>query len=119
MAGLSYRGIARELSVSLDTAWGDVQAELTALRAIAVKRAEEIRELELRRLDKWTISATKKMQAGSVPAGFLLVKLQERRAKLLGLDAPVANVHTGADGGPIQVARVLFGGRYKPGGDVK
>ena len=103
VAGASYSQIAREQGVSKDTAWSDVQAELTDLREITKKLAEELRELELRRLDAWTVLATKQARgsfgkAGDVRAIFALAKLQERRAKLLGLDAPTKIAPTNPDG---------------------
>lgn len=87
-AGASYRDIAKQLDVGLETAWSDVQAELVALREHATQLAEEVRELELRRLDDITIQATTRMRAGDPRWANVALKTQERRAKLLGLDKP-------------------------------
>jgi len=87
-AGRTYRYIAAMLNVDVHTAWEDVQAELTALRQQATEIAEEVRELELRRLDDWTAALTAQAQTGRERSIDSLVRIQERRARLLGLDAP-------------------------------
>lgn len=104
LAGASYRKIAKELQVSVETAWSDVQAELRALRDIAVQDAEELRELELQRLDEWTLHLTAKAREGDPRAIQTLVRIQERRARLTGIDAPERRELTGKGGGPIAVA---------------
>jgi len=90
-AGASYRAIAQQLGVDVSTAWSDVQAELGALRALATTAAEDVRALELQRLDALTaglfVKATQ--QGGDARAVMALVRVSDRRAKLLGLDAPV------------------------------
>jgi outer membrane protein TolC len=87
-AGATYRQIAKQCEVSVETAWGDVQAELRALRTLAQADAEELRELELRRLDDWTLSLTPRVREGDPRAAVALVRMQERRAKYTGIDAP-------------------------------
>jgi hypothetical protein len=100
-AGLTYRRIADELKVGLQTAYTDVQDELAALKALTGKAAEDIRELELRRLDDYTLGLTPAGRKGDAKAVMALIRVQERRAKLLGLDAPAAMTLAGPDGGPI------------------
>lgn len=97
-AGASYRAIARQLGVDVRIAWEDVQAELGALRDLATNQAEDIRELELRRLDDIVMKATLLLGTGCVKAGDLLVKCMERRARLLGLDAPTKVAPTNPSG---------------------
>jgi hypothetical protein len=94
-SGASYRTIASQLGIDVATAWCDVQAELGALRDQATALAEDVRELELRRLDDWTLAMTPEARKGNVKAVFALVKIQERRARLLGLDAPTKVDHSG------------------------
>jgi hypothetical protein len=101
LAGASYRKIAKQLGVSVETAWSDVQSELRALRSIAVQDAEELRELEMQRLDQWALYLAPAAQTGDARAIATLVRIQERRAKLLGIDAPTRNEHTGKNGAPI------------------
>jgi hypothetical protein len=105
---MSYRDIATQCGTNVHTAYDDVQAELLAIREMTEKAAEELRQLELERLDLWTAKAMVRFNAGDVKAGFLLVKLSERRAKLTGLDAAQKHEVTGADGGPLVVQRAAL-----------
>ena len=97
-AGGSYRAIAQRLGVDVHTVHGDVTAELADLRTTTVGRAEELRDLELHRLDQMTAGLWPPIRAGSPPAVTAAVRVSERRARLLGLDAPVVtkNELTGA-----------------------
>jgi hypothetical protein len=87
--GFSYRNVASALGISLGQAYDDVQSELEALAALRRSQAETLRELSLERLDRWTLALAAKMRRGHVPAIHALVKIEERRAKLLGLDPPL------------------------------
>jgi len=88
-AGATYRQIARELNVDVHTVHADVAAELAALRERTVEQAQELRVLELERLDGMTSGLWPQIQAGSPPAVSAAVRVSERRSRLLGLDAPV------------------------------
>jgi hypothetical protein len=104
--GLSYQQIADELGTDKGNAW---QAVRRALRDIAEKPAQAVRDLELRRLDAMyeavmevlerrhvTVSHGKVIDHDGEPliddgpvlqAVDRLLKIQARRAALLGLDA--------------------------------
>jgi hypothetical protein len=104
--GWSYRKIAAELKIDVHTAHDAVER---ALRAIRAEGAAEVRQLELERLDRMyeavlgvlerehvTVSNGKVIYVGEEPlkdddpvlrAVDRLLKIQERRARLLGLDA--------------------------------
>jgi hypothetical protein len=88
-SGLPYRQIAQALGVDTHTAWADVAAELASLREKTVERAEELRALELQRFDKMIAGLWPDIEAGSPPAVTAAIRVSERRARLLGLDAPV------------------------------
>lgn len=89
-AGASYRQIAQATAVDVATAWDDVQAEMSALRALTGQAAEDARTLELARLDRWQSKLEANgLQDGDHRAVAAAVRISERRAKLLGLDAPV------------------------------
>lgn len=106
-ARYSYRRIAKALDVDVHTAYDDVQAELKRLRLESQEQAEELRTLEVEALDDLHRSLWHRAQgyrlegegrdATRVPldardqdsAVDRVVKISERRAKLLGLDAPV------------------------------
>jgi len=86
--GATYRQIARAVNVSVETAYADVQAELQALRTLTAEDATAIRDIELRRLDDYVLALSTRAQQGDVAAIATLLKVQERRARYLGLDAP-------------------------------
>lgn len=89
-AGGSYRQIATALGVDVATAWDDVQTEMAELRKLAGQAAEDARELELQRLDRWQAKLEGRgISGGDHRAIAAAVRISERRAKLLGLDAPV------------------------------
>jgi predicted transcriptional regulator len=94
-AGLTFRAIAAKLGVNHQTAYNDVMAELKRLSALRTDSAEELRQLELEKLDKYEANLTHWAEAGSVEAVKTLLKVQERRSKLLGLDAPEKIEHKG------------------------
>lgn len=98
--GASYREIARACAVDVATAWADVQAELFALRGLAQTTAEDVKAIELHRLDLYVKGLEKKARRGDHRAVTALVRVSDRRAKLLGLDAPVKLA--GPTGGPIE-----------------
>lgn len=105
--GLSYDAIGEQLGLDKGNAYRAVQR---ALQATVQEPAEELRQLELARLDDmwaavlevleakhFTVSQGRIVYYGDVPladdapvlaAVDRLLRIQERRAKLLGLDAP-------------------------------
>ena len=85
--GCTYRQIAQELHVDVHTIHGDIQAELASLRETAVAEVIQLRALELERLDGMTSGLWPHVRTGSAPAVTAAVKVSERRARLLGLDA--------------------------------
>jgi len=107
--GKTYRVIASELHVDVKTAYQYVHAYFDELKRLATEELEEVRSLELQRLD-WMLARLCKIidretyQVFGGENGEDLVsesadetvikaiaaacKLMERRAKLLGLDAP-------------------------------
>lgn len=107
--GLSYSEIARALGYANEG--GAHKAVQRGLQAIVAEPAQDVRELELARLDVlWkralkalerhhvTVSNGRVVYLGDTPieddtqalqAIDRLLKIQERRARLIGLDAPV------------------------------
>jgi len=86
--GLSYRAIAKKLNSTPVTAWRDVQAALRASLKLRDGEADMLRQLELERLDMLWRALEHFMAAGHVGSILAGVRVMERRAKLLGLDAP-------------------------------
>ncbi len=85
-AGASYDAIAQQLRLSgSGSAYKIVQA---ALKATYREPADDVRKLELERLDRLTLALWSRAQQGETEAIDRVLKLMDRRAKLLGLDAP-------------------------------
>lgn len=85
-AGLSYRQIADEVG------W---LAESSAFRAVdraltrtLLEPSEKVRRMECERLDDWLLKLAPAIERGEARSIEVALKVAERRAKLLGLDAP-------------------------------
>lgn len=102
-AGMTYAEIGEALGVTEKAAYEYVQRVL-ALTAQNRENADEVRELELGRLDKMQSRLWNRVLAGDHNADYLILKIMDRRARMLGLDAPQRTEITGADGGPIEVS---------------
>jgi len=74
--------------VGLKTAYTDVQAVLAELRVETKGHAEEVLALELERCDVLTKALAPAAEAGDVASILATVRVMDRRAKYLGLDAP-------------------------------
>jgi len=100
MDGLSFPEIAAELKYNSRQAAHD--AVMRAIDGVTREPVERLKTLDLERLDKlWQIQFMH-AQAGDVQALAACMKIMERRARLLGMDAPVKQEVTGKDGGPVQ-----------------
>lgn len=97
--GMGYREIAKALDCSLGNAHKLVE---TAIAQIPVESAEDVRRIELARLDRMLRGVSKYANTGDPKAILAVVKIMDRRAKYLGLDAPSKVALEGKDGGPIQ-----------------
>lgn len=86
--GLSYRAIGDKLGIDFTTAYKDVMAELKRLAAENHDKADELRAMELERLDMLIKGLEPMATVGNPGAVNSYIKCMERRAKLLGLDAP-------------------------------
>jgi len=86
-AGATYEECAR--AVGYATAQGAYVAYHRALkRTLLDAGADEMRQVELDRLDRLQRAAWPKAMAGEVQSIAAVIKLMERRSRLLGLDAP-------------------------------
>lgn len=104
-AGKSYRQIGRALGVSECQAHRDVHRTLSELAAKEFETARYVRDLELHRLDDMLDSLWPSVKGGDATSVNSALKISERRAKLLGLDAAAKTELTGADGGPLAIAQ--------------
>lgn len=86
--GATYRAIASALDISVSTAHERVK---TAIEQLPRELASEVKELELARLDALLEGAWSRATSGYSPASARIVlRVMQRRAALLGLDAPRA-----------------------------
>ncbi len=88
VTGLSYPKVAEQLGVSVGTAFNDCKAARSRIIELTRESAEEVRSTELDRLDRALHAIENAILAGDTRAIDTMLKLSERRAKLLGLDAP-------------------------------
>lgn len=85
-------------------------AVTAALIATLQESSEEARTLDLERLDVLLSAVMPKAMAGNLAAVLAALRVLERRAKLLGLDAPAkveANVNTTVSGGVLVVPGIV------------
>ena len=88
MAGASYRAIGLKLGVSHVQALADVKTSLAALKDVHDGLAEDLRTLELARLDWLLLAISSQVSKGHLGAVDRALKISERRARFLGLDMP-------------------------------
>ena len=97
-AGATYTDVADTLRRrhgpdALPNGWGrayaakDVSRELDKLRSVNTETAEDLRALEVQRLDEMLRGLWEKAASGDTDAVSAALRVQKRRAKLLGLDA--------------------------------
>lgn len=83
--GLTYREIAERIDCAVPTAYKAVR------RALAygfTEPAEHVRQLETERLDKLQAVHWRNAIDGDTKSTEIVLRIMERRARLLGLDAP-------------------------------
>lgn len=129
LGGISLRQIAQELGCSLGTVHSDLEAVLARTVDTADEHIRMERDVSLGRCEVALRAIWPRICRGDVEAINAFVRLDQRRAKLLGLDAPTKQELSGPDGGPIPVAaqtsleqklesleQRLTGGSTQPGG---
>ena len=109
--GATYDSIAQALHYA--SRQGAQMAVEAALRKTVQEPADQLRQLDLGRLDAMLLAIWAQARAGNFEAIDMALKILARRAKLLGLDAPVRQELTGADGGPIELAAVTLAQRLQ------
>lgn len=87
-AGATYDKIAEALGY--ENRSGAYKIVVGALRDLVQEPAKELRTLEAERLDAMTLALWTRAQKGDLPAIDRLLRIMERRARLLGLDLPLA-----------------------------
>lgn len=99
LQGYTYEEIADKLGYADSSgAYRAVKRAKEQVKDAAVENAEEILRMELDRLDRMQRGLWKEAIEGSPGAVDRILKIMERRAKLLGLDAPDAvDLSVGSD----------------------
>ena len=88
-AGATLEDIARQLGFKgAAGAYKSVMRELGATAQDHGEGTEAVRQLELQRLDQMQFPLWPQVLAGDIAATTTALRIQERRASLLGLDAP-------------------------------
>jgi hypothetical protein len=90
LAGMTYRQIGEEMGFSEQRAWSLVQKEIQRVNRHRKEAAAEMLRLELERLDRLHAAFWEQAVAGDLDAAAFVLRLMQRRARLLGLDAPAA-----------------------------
>lgn len=86
-AGLTWHRIAEEVGYA--DASGSYAAYKRAIKRTLQQPADELRQQELDRLDRLQLAAWPKAMQGHIQSIGIIVRLMERRARLLGLDMPI------------------------------
>lgn len=97
-AGRSYREIARQVGIGVASAHRLVAAAIAEARTTVQEDVVELRALELSRLDGMLGGLWPEARRGNLGAVDRVLKIMERRAKLLGLDAPAKVARTNPAG---------------------
>jgi hypothetical protein len=93
--GMNYTQIGEKLGCARNTACRYVLSELENLADKCREEAVQVRDLELQRLDALYLVAYAEVEDGNIPAIDRCLRIMERRAKLLGLDAAEKVEHSG------------------------
>jgi predicted transcriptional regulator len=107
--GFTYAVIAQKLEVSPAQAFNYIKHALAELTKLTLSNAEDLRRLELERLDQLDAEAVRhgvKNKHTSLNVINTRLRISERRCKLLGIDAQTKIELTGKDGGPVQFAKL-------------
>lgn len=88
LQGLSSRAIAEQLNCSHTTVQNDIKVILERWRTEQISDAADLVQIEVARLDRAQEALWDQVKYGNLHATDRLLRIMERRAKLLGLDQP-------------------------------
>ena len=116
-AGMSYDEIAVAVGYKNNSgAWRAVQRAMK--RTLRESGADEVRDQELDRLDRLQRAVWPRAIQGDLPAVGAVLRIMERRSKMLGLDAPItANIaveHFDGQTVDAEVQRIMATLQQKP-----
>jgi hypothetical protein len=104
--GMTYREIGEYVGISMETARLTVQKVMQQYIEDAKDSQHEIIMLELLRLDDMLFAVYESARGGDLKAVDSVLKVMERRAKLLGLDAQVTTRTVQLSVTPEQIQRM-------------
>lgn len=117
IGGLSFQAIGDKLGVTKQAAHALVVNALRDTNAQTAEAADELRRLELERLDTAQAAIWEAVLKGDVQAVDRFVRISKRRGELTGIDAPTKSEIAGADGGPLTV-RIVYDDASAGSGDT-
>ena len=97
--GLSYQAIADELGMARSSVHHTVGKAMATLEKEIEGEARLLGALEMERLDNLQVAIWSRAMEGHLGSVDRVLKIMDRRARLLGLDAPARIAHTTPDGG--------------------
>lgn len=102
LAGYSYGEIASELGYANGS--GAHKAVMRALEKLhPIEKAEKLRRIEAARLDRLWRRLWAKLEEGDLSVVDRLLRIMERRARLLGLDANKMEIALGVERKPLRL----------------
>ncbi|GAA4626917.1 hypothetical protein GCM10023196_037110 [Actinoallomurus vinaceus] len=108
LAGVDWQTIATNLGyASRGAACQDVTRALEAHLAEEKESVDSLREIELQRLDRLQAGAWSAAAAGDLRAIETVLRVVDRRCKLLGLDAPTKHEVRQVDGLDAEIDRLM------------
>jgi outer membrane PBP1 activator LpoA protein len=109
ISGLTYRQIADELNCTVSTAHDLVMTELRQAREEASETREELRQIELDRLDGLQAAYYSAALEGDAQAAELCLKIAKHRASLVGIESP-KEIHATID---VRVAHLVSAALFR------
>ena len=100
-SGMSYRAIGEAMGINQSNAYRMVKAEVQQIREKTSEQADELRTIELQRMDAMLAGLWSKATSGDGAAVDRVLRIMERRAKLIGLDSPTRNAFTDSEGNEV------------------
>ena len=107
-AGATFKQIAASMHFSEQRAYFLVSRELARLNAERAELATDVTRLELERMDALWLGLWPRARGGDEKAVATCLRIMERRARILGLDAPTKIAPTNPEGDGPAVIRVVY-----------
>jgi hypothetical protein len=100
LQGHTLKAIAATMKVSEPRVHQLIKAGIANIKA---ENAQEVKALELERLDMLMAAHMAAAAQGDLNSGKMVLGIMERRATLIGLNGPIKHELTGKDGKPVEV----------------